>query len=38
MPEGAGSAKIKKAATFNQGYELTELLAAAELDMQWQYL
>ena len=28
-------AKIKKAATFNQGYALTELLAAAELDMQW---
>jgi len=28
-------AKIKKAATFNQGYMLTELLAAAELDMQW---
>ncbi len=27
--------KIKKASTFNQGYALTELLAAAELDMQW---
>jgi len=27
--------KIKKAATFNQGYKLTELLAAADLDMQW---
>lgn len=27
--------KIKKAATFNQGYRLTEILAAAELDMQW---
>jgi len=27
--------KIKKSATFNQGYALTELLAAAELDMQW---
>ncbi|HET8838348.1 MAG TPA: peptidyl-dipeptidase Dcp [Flavobacteriaceae bacterium] len=27
--------KIKKAATFNQGYALTELLAAAQLDMQW---
>src|SRR6185312_16008150 len=26
------AAKIKKAAKFNQGYELTELLAAAELD------
>jgi peptidyl-dipeptidase Dcp len=30
--------KIKKAADFNQGYELTELLAAAELDMQWHSL
>jgi peptidyl-dipeptidase Dcp len=28
-------AKLKKAATFNQGYGLTEILAAAELDMQW---
>ena len=27
--------KIKKAAAFNQGYELTELLASAALDMQW---
>lgn len=27
--------KIKKASTFNQGYALTELLAAASLDMQW---
>lgn len=27
--------KIKKAAKFNQGYMLTELLAAAALDMQW---
>ncbi len=27
--------KVKKSATFNQGYALTELLAAAELDMQW---
>jgi len=32
------AAKIKKAAKFNQGYELTELLAAAELDMQWHTL
>ncbi len=32
------AAKIKKAATFNQGYELTELLSAAELDMQWHTL
>jgi peptidyl-dipeptidase Dcp len=30
--------KIKKAATFNQGYALTELLAAADLDMQWHTL
>ncbi len=30
--------KIKKAATFNQGYELTELLAAAQLDLQWHKL
>jgi peptidyl-dipeptidase Dcp len=32
------AAKIKKAAKFNQGYALTELLAAAELDMQWHTL
>ncbi len=32
------SAKIKKAEDFNQGYALTELLAAAELDMQWHSL
>jgi len=30
--------KIKKAAGFNQGYALTELLAAATLDMQWHKL
>jgi len=30
--------KIKKAAKFNQGYALTELLAAAELDMAWHTL
>jgi peptidyl-dipeptidase Dcp len=30
--------KIKKAATFNKGYDLTEILAAAELDMQWHKL
>jgi len=30
--------KIKKADTFNQGYDLTELLAAAQLDMQWHTL
>ena len=27
--------KIKKSATFNQGYNFMELLSAAELDMQW---
>lgn len=32
------AAKIKKSQTFNQGYALTELLAAAELDMQWHML
>ncbi|HEY4084369.1 MAG TPA: M3 family metallopeptidase [Bryobacteraceae bacterium] len=31
-------AKLKAAATFSQGYALTELLAAAELDMQWHML
>ncbi|MFA6676632.1 MAG: M3 family metallopeptidase [Bacteroidales bacterium] len=31
-------AKIKKSATFNQGYMFTELLAAAQLDMQWHML
>jgi peptidyl-dipeptidase Dcp len=30
--------KLKKAKDFNQGYALTELLAAAELDMQWHIL
>ena len=30
--------KLKKAATFNQGYALTEILAAADLDMQWHTL
>jgi len=30
--------KIKKAANFDEGYSLTELLAAAELDMQWHTL
>jgi peptidyl-dipeptidase Dcp len=32
------AAKIKKSETFNQGYALTEILAAAELDMQWHTL
>jgi peptidyl-dipeptidase Dcp len=31
-------AKIKRATNFNQGYKMTELLAAAELDMQWHVL
>jgi peptidyl-dipeptidase Dcp len=31
-------ARIKKAATFNQGYLVTEAIAAAELDMQWHSL
>jgi peptidyl-dipeptidase Dcp len=31
-------AKIKNAAKFNQGYRLTELVAAAQLDMQWHTL
>ncbi len=30
--------KIKRAANFDEGYKLTELLAAAELDMQWHML
>ncbi|MBO9672037.1 MAG: dipeptidyl carboxypeptidase II [Sphingobacteriaceae bacterium] len=30
--------KIKKAASFNQGYIFTEALAAADLDMQWHTL
>jgi peptidyl-dipeptidase Dcp len=34
MP-AAWVAKIKKASNFAEGYGLTELLAAAELDMQW---
>ena len=31
-------AKIKKSATFNQGYMITELLSAAMLDLQWHTL
>ena len=31
-------AKIEKSKTFNQGYDLTELLAAARLDMNWHTL
>jgi peptidyl-dipeptidase Dcp len=30
--------KIKRAANFNQGYTMGELIAAAELDMQWHML
>ena len=30
--------KIKKAETFNKGYDMMEMLAAAELDMQWHTL
>ncbi|MDE2090825.1 MAG: peptidyl-dipeptidase Dcp [Gammaproteobacteria bacterium] len=30
--------KIKKAEFFNKGYDMTEMLAAAELDMQWHTL
>jgi peptidyl-dipeptidase Dcp len=30
--------KMRKAATFNQGFAFTEILAAAELDMQWHTL
>lgn len=37
MPELLVS-KIKNAATFNQGYMLTELLAAAKLDLAWHSL
>jgi len=32
------AARVKKAETFNKGYGMTELLAAAELDMQWHAL
>ena len=32
------AAKIKRAETFNKGYDITELVAAAELDMQWHML
>ena len=30
--------KIKKSQTFNKGYDMTELVAAAELDMKWHVL
>jgi len=37
MPEEL-AARIRKARTFDKGYDMTELLAAAELDMQWHLL
>ncbi|MGH9528336.1 MAG: peptidyl-dipeptidase Dcp [Terriglobales bacterium] len=37
MPEEL-AARIRKSQTFNKGYDMTELLAAAELDMQWHFL
>jgi peptidyl-dipeptidase Dcp len=37
MPEALVE-KIKRARNFNEGYALTEVLAAAELDMQWHVL
>jgi peptidyl-dipeptidase Dcp len=37
MPEALVE-KIKKAKNFAEGYDLTEVLAAAELDMQWHLL
>jgi peptidyl-dipeptidase Dcp len=37
MPQDL-AARIKAADTFNKGYDMTELLAAAELDMQWHAL
>jgi peptidyl-dipeptidase Dcp len=37
MPEEL-AARIRESETFNKGYDMTELLAAAELDMQWHSL
>jgi peptidyl-dipeptidase Dcp len=37
MPEEL-AAQIRKSETFNKGYDMTEVLAAAELDMQWHLL
>jgi peptidyl-dipeptidase Dcp len=37
MPKELGD-KIERARNFNAGYRMTELLAAAELDMQWHML
>jgi peptidyl-dipeptidase Dcp len=37
MPEEL-AARLRKAENFNKGYAMTELLAAAEIDMQWHLL
>ena len=37
MPQALAE-KIRRTATFNQGYDLGELIAAAELDMRWHEL
>ena len=37
MPQAMAD-RIRKAATFNQGYSLTEILGAAQLDMRWHSL
>ncbi len=37
MPEELAG-RIREAVTFHKGYDMTELLAAAELDMQWHLL
>jgi peptidyl-dipeptidase Dcp len=37
MPEDL-VARLRKSDTFNKGYDMTEILAAAELDMQWHSL
>ncbi|MGH9512754.1 MAG: peptidyl-dipeptidase Dcp [Terriglobales bacterium] len=37
MPEEL-AARLRNSQTFNKGYDMTELLAAAELDMQWHFL
>jgi peptidyl-dipeptidase Dcp len=37
MPEEL-AARVRRASTFNAGFDMTEVLAAAELDMQWHSL
>jgi peptidyl-dipeptidase Dcp len=37
MPQALAD-KVRKASTFNQGYSLTEILGAAQLDMRWHSL